>query len=116
MDTPTCPTMTLGGTIMYITIAIYQILNSILEGMDGTKLHGFISGFHTPTMPEFRTLYKKVWAGTVQGATLDDVFSIFNDGELVPSDYEGRSLSINDIVIVDNTIYCCARDGWVVIE
>lgn len=43
---------------------------------------------------------------------LESVFSNFNHPGKIPTDYEGRSLSVSDVVEVDNEYYYCASVGF----
>ena len=42
------------------------------------------------------TIYDKVFEGAVEASTLEDIYRIFNVEK--PDGYEGRSLSVSDIV------------------
>ena len=41
---------------------------------------------------------------------LEDLYYLFNIN--IPIDFEGRSLSISDIVEINNTKYYCGHIGW----
>lgn len=45
---------------------------------------------------------------------LDKIFEIFNTNH--PDDYRGRSLSVSDVVVLDDVKYYCDNYGWVNIE
>jgi hypothetical protein len=45
---------------------------------------------------------------------LEDVFRIFNIEH--PKDYRARSLSVTDVVIINDEAYICAPTGWFRLE
>ena len=65
--------------------------------------------------------YKKVFESTTTAMfgnpgiehkiCLEMLFERFNMGHY-PTDYKGHSLSVGDIVVLDNFIYVCANFGW----
>lgn len=60
--------------------------------------------------------YKEVYAGDHQTdksteVALDEIFEQFNLRH--PEDFRGHSLSVSDVVIMDNEIYFCDSFGWV---
>jgi hypothetical protein len=61
--------------------------------------------------------YTKVYEGILPEVAdkqdsdyLEDLFTKFNLNH--PDDYQGRSLSTSDVVILDETIYYCDNYGW----
>lgn len=62
--------------------------------------------------------YKLIYTGRIFGANeeevLDKLFDIFNSR--YPADYKGRSLSVSDVVKVNNEYYYCDSTGWKKIE
>lgn len=70
--------------------------------------------------PEFDfSDYKHVYTGVVQSTgnifqVLDKIFRILNMEH--PDDYTGRSLSVSDIVEINNRYFFCDSFGWVEIE
>lgn len=61
--------------------------------------------------PIKREIYKEVYAGEVDAASLEDIYFIFNMDH--PSDFTGHSLSVSDIVeIVDTGFFYCDRFGF----
>jgi len=58
--------------------------------------------------------YVPVWRGTIESETVDgaleELFLIFNVDH--PAQYCGRSLSVSDVVLLDNKPYYCDRLGW----
>ena len=62
--------------------------------------------------------YKKVYEGEVEGDTvlnaLENIFRVFNIEH--PDDYRGHSLSVSDVVILDEVKYYCDNYAWVNIE
>ena len=60
--------------------------------------------------------YKEVYAGEHQTDTedksliLDELFQKFNLNH--PEDFHGNSMSVSDVVILDNEIYFCDSLGW----
>ncbi len=83
---------------------------SILQIHDGHKDYIFMgSDFaleHGFSILDYRTVYayKKtdnIWLDDED--TLDEVFRIFNLNQ--PDDYHGRSVSVSDIIMIDNRMY-----------
>lgn len=63
--------------------------------------------------------YKKVYENEIEGETqadilLEDLFQKFNLHH--PKDFKGHSLSISDVVILDDVKYYCDCYGWVNVE
>lgn len=62
------------------------------------------------------TDYKEVYAGELQTTIenkdelLEQIFEKFNLNH--PEDFHGHSLSVSDVVILDNEIYFCDSFGW----
>ena len=57
------------------------------------------------------SIYELVYEGEVQTKSLEDIFYIFNMAR--PADYRGRSLSVSDIVEVDETgAFFCDSCGF----
>ena len=60
--------------------------------------------------------YKEVYAGELQTTIeskddiLEQIFQKFNLNH--PEDFHGHSLSVSDVVILDNEIYFCDSFGW----
>lgn len=52
--------------------------------------------------------YELVFEGEVEASNLEEVFTIFNVNH--PEGYKGRSLSVSDVVEVDETYWFC--DSW----
>jgi hypothetical protein len=69
---------------------------------------------------KFRDYYKKVYEftqdfeSTSDQIILDEIFAKFNIDR--PDDFKGHSLSISDIVIIDDKAYFCDSWGWINIE
>ena len=59
--------------------------------------------------------YKKVYEGDIEPEhkldALDQLYYIFNNHH--PDDFNGHSLSISDVVVLDGTMYYCDSFGWV---
>jgi len=60
-------------------------------------------------------LYDNIYSGEINTSddpivVLEDLFKIFNIKH--PKDYKGRSLSVSDIVKLDNKYYYCDSLGW----
>ncbi|MEE3344241.1 MAG: YodL domain-containing protein [Bacilli bacterium] len=48
---------------------------------------------------------------------LKEIFYVFNNNDTpVPSDFKGHSLSMSDIVVIDEVPYYCDTFGWRIIE
>ena len=67
--------------------------------------------------------YKKVYEGEIESdpiqgndilGALESLFKTFNIDH--PDDYRGRSLSVSDVVVLDDVKYYCDSYGWVNIE
>ena len=63
--------------------------------------------------------YRHVYTGTVQSTgnifqVLDKIFKILNIEH--PDDYVGRSLSVSDIVEINDRYFFCDSFGWVEIK
>ena len=59
--------------------------------------------------------YKKIYNGNIESnrptmEILDDLYEIFNTDH--PRDFKGRSLSMSDIVYINNEYYHCQSCGW----
>lgn len=66
---------------------------------------------YTPT----KALYKKVYAaesysGGDTPLILDNLFMIFNTDP--PEDFQGHSMSVSDVVVLDGKAYYCDSIGW----
>ena len=60
--------------------------------------------------------YKTVYSGTIEegdlnkNQILENIFIKFNVSH--PEDFKGHSLSMSDIVVLDNETYLCDMVGW----
>ena len=58
--------------------------------------------------------YIKTYEGTIEGdnniSMLEELFEIFNIRH--PEDFHGHSLSVSDIVILDDIIWYCDSTSW----
>jgi hypothetical protein len=68
---------------------------------------------------EFRNdVYAKVYESDIPGIDdsiiLEELFETFNTSH--PADYNGRSLSVSDVIVIDSQAYFCERFGWKEIE
>ena len=58
--------------------------------------------------------YKKVYEGEEEGEDniniLDKLFEKFNLAH--PNDFRGHSLSVSDVIILDDKMYYCDSIGW----
>ena len=60
--------------------------------------------------------YKTIYSGTIEegdlnkNQILENIFIKFNVSH--PKDFKGHSLSMSDIVILDNQTYLCDMVGW----
>jgi len=66
--------------------------------------------------------YKKVWqhdhitaysVANPHEDILEGLFNVFNVYETQPADFRGHSLSMSDVVVIDNKAYYCDMVGWV---
>ena len=59
--------------------------------------------------------YKKVYEGEIESLSiltaLDDLFRQFNLNH--PEDFHGHSMSVSDVVVLDDRMYYCDNYGWV---
>jgi len=67
-----------------------------------------------------RDLYEKVWEGEIEASgnvyeTLEQIFCQFNIGRK-PEGYKGHSLSVSDIIQLDDKSYYCDSFGFEEIE
>lgn len=61
--------------------------------------------------------YKKVYEGEVEYIAGDDKMNILEDifkkfNLCHPDDFHGHSLSVSDVVVLDNAVYYCDSVGW----
>lgn len=58
--------------------------------------------------------YEIVYEGEIEGSDpisiLDELWVIFNINH--PNDYHGRSMSVSDVVVLDDAKYFCDSIGW----
>ena len=55
--------------------------------------------------------YKVIYFGKIpNGSTLEDIYAMFNLYH--PEDYKGHSLSVSDIIVVDNHMYYVDSYGF----
>lgn len=61
--------------------------------------------------------YDKVYEGTIEGEEpieiLERLFEIFNLRH--PEDFHGHSLSVSDVVKLDDKFYYCDSTGWKIV-
>lgn len=61
------------------------------------------------------SLYNKVYTDYVDDCiTLDDIFEKFNINR--PDDFYGHSLSVSDLIVINNKIFYVDRFGFVLLE
>jgi hypothetical protein len=62
-----------------------------------------------------KNCYKKVYEGEIESLSiltaLDDLFRQFNLNH--PEDFHGHSMSVSDVVVLDDRMYYCDNYGWV---
>ena len=63
--------------------------------------------------------YEKVYEGNIEMTgsdfkILEELFTMFNINR--PKDYNGRSMSTSDIVLLNNNYYYCDRVGWKILN
>lgn len=62
------------------------------------------------------SVYDCVYDGNVDAEGLEDVFYIFNIGDIDrienPASFRGHSLSVSDVVEVDGKFFFCDSFGW----
>ena len=75
----------------------WDILNKCCGGFDIQDYHEVYAGAHQ-TDTEDKNLI------------LDELFQKFNLNH--PEDFHGHSMSVSDVVIIDNEIYFCDSFGW----
>ena len=80
-----------------LDIKIYQI--NISRDTNSVKFMSYDSiEKYQGTSVVDSSIYDKIWAGSVEAATLEDVYTIFNTAH--PADFTGHSLSKSDVVEV----------------
>jgi hypothetical protein len=90
---------------------IYQ-----LDGRDKNN-HGKIFMPWRIVKDEFSiTDYKMIYTGDIDTGndiieTLDELFEIFNMRH--PEDFHGHSLSVSDVIQINDRLYYCDSCGWV---
>lgn len=63
--------------------------------------------------------FKKVYEGEIEGVenvhrTLEQLYTMFNINH--PQDFRGHSLSVSDMVVIDNQGFYCDSWGWKEVE
>lgn len=62
--------------------------------------------------------YKKVYemdvddTGKIYADILEELYVIFNQPTLMPKDFRGHSMSISDVVYIDNKGFYCDAFAW----
>lgn len=62
--------------------------------------------------------YKKVYeldvdaTGKLYTDILEELFVLFNDYSRRPADFEGASMSVSDVVVLDDKAYYCDAFAW----
>ncbi len=59
------------------------------------------------------TEYELVFEGDVGTDVPERIYTIFNSYSQMPEGYAGRSMSISDILVIDNSAYFCNTFGYV---
>ena len=59
------------------------------------------------------TEYELVFEGDVGTDIPDRIYTIFNSYRQMPEGYEGRSMSVSDVLVIDNRAYFCDSFGYV---
>lgn len=64
-------------------------------------------------------IYSKVWDGETCRSVpeninefLEELFYVFNESNVRPANYRGRSLSVSDVIVVDGAAYFCDDIGF----
>ena len=95
---------------MIFNYDIYQIVN--IREVD----YAFMGSRYGVT-PK-RLDYQLIYCGSVEAKSefnaLENLFEIFNLRH--PNDYKGRSLSVSDVVVINNKTYYCDSIGWTEFE
>ena len=69
------------------------------------------------SLQEFLDMYELKYEGEIRGekstiGTLEQIYIMFNDYNLMPDDFKGHSLSMSDIVELDDKKYICDTIGF----
>ena len=69
------------------------------------------------SLGEFLNMYELKYEGEIEEGkstigTLEKVYRMFNDYSLMPDDFKGHSLSMSDIVELDDIKYICDTIGF----
>ena len=89
-----------------MNITIYQQNNPTFHVLDGQKFK----------KEDYHVVYRtteddETYKGQPDNHILEDLFSFFNSGNY-PEDYKGHSMSVGDIVQLNEKLYVCASLGW----
>lgn len=64
-----------------------------------------------------REEYELVFEGELEAASdLEDVYVIFNRYDLMPEGFEGRSLSVSDVIVTDEGAFFCDAYGFIKLD
>ena len=95
--------------ILQLDLERYSVSDNRKMFMSWDGLNKYCGGFDIHD-------YKEVYVGETQTTTkdkhliLEEIFEQFNLRH--PEDFHGHSLSVSDVVILDNEIYFCDSFGW----
>lgn len=92
-------------TIAYSIFQLPVEHDNVFMNYEWAMKHGGID------VKEYETVYTGEITGTEPTAILDQLYTIFN--AVHPTDYRGRSLSVSDLVALEDTgTYFCDSIGW----
>ena len=83
----------------------WEVLNECCGGFDIRDYKEVYAGETDDYIPQLNVTIKN------KMVILDRLFDQFN--LRIPEDFKGHSLSVSDVVIMDNEIYFCDPYGWV---
>ena len=97
------------------TVEIYQLDLDKCEQLDYTLAFMPMYYLKRKNIKFDFTLYNKVYTDYVEdNITLDDIFEKFNINR--PDDFYGHSLSVSDLIVINNKIFYVDRFGFVLLE
>lgn len=92
-------------TIAYSIFQLPREHGNVFMDYEWAMKHGGVNFW------EYETVYTGEITGTDTNTILEKIYTIFNTAH--PADYRGRSLSVSDLVTLEETgTYFCDSIGW----
>lgn len=92
-----------------MNFGIYQVRKERMREAGFRRYDAVVGEFGAVRREDYACVYAFDLESSVD-ITLDDIYEIFN--LRIPSDFKGHSLSVSDVVRVDNKYYYCDSFGW----